>query len=251
MDKETEINPNSDDKDFGFPFAKVEPLDNPSHIEVNSTLVEENHKVVLESKETSAEPKINRVLIPFEPKEKPEEIKKNRISFLLTLVILILVVMSSMAYFLYYLPNQKELAETIPVTVDKKELPQMTPEIKVVEVPESEVDSLSIELTETTPSVSPTAPSVTSSGGNLIVVNTKEDISYYHLVIGSLPNERIAREEAQVFLENGKDIWLIFPSGDTKNYRLSVGKYSSFKAAAEALATAKADFNESTWILKY
>lgn len=250
MEKDSENNLNSADKDYGFPFVKVEPLQNPSQTEALIASGGEKQKLA-DPKVTMSEPVTKPASIPFEVKEKPEKIKNRRAPLLLSLILLILVVLSSMAYFLYYLPSQKETPKTAQAAEEKKESLQAAPEIETVDVPETVVDSLPAEVVETPFALVPAPTTPTSSGGKLIVLNAKEDVSFYHLVVASLPNERIAREEAQVFLEKGKDIWLIFPSGDTKNYRLSVGKYSSFKAAAEALAIAKADFNESTWILKY
>jgi len=249
MKKDPENTPNSDDKDYGFPFVKVEPFQNPLQNETFALSDEDKEKGSV-PKETSESSVVPPAAIQHKSKEKPKK-EKNRVPLLLSLVVLILVVLASMAYFLYYSPGQNGKTETAEVTEEKIETPQVEPQIEIENLPESVPDSLPAEVVETPPAVVPAPTTPTSSGGKLIVLNAKEDVSYYQLVVASLPNERIAREEAQVFLEKGKDIWLIFPSGDTKNYRLSVGKYSSFKAAAEALASAKADFNESTWILKY
>lgn len=250
MEKDSENKLNSADKDYGFPFVKVEPLQNPSQNEALIASRDEKQKLA-DPKERLNEQVYRPASIPFESKEKPERIKNSRITLLLSLIVLIFLVLASMAYFLYYLPGQKEIPKIDQIAEEKKESPQEAPELETVDVPETVADSLPAEVVETPSAVVPAPTTPSSPGGKLIVLNAKEDVSYYHLVVASLPNERIAREEAQVFLEKGKDIWLIFPSGDTKNYRLSVGKYSSFKTAAEALATAKADFNESTWILKY
>lgn len=251
MEKDPENIPDSADKDYGFPFVKVEPLSSPLQNETSAQLPEEKDKPA-EQIETFDKPVTKPTAIRFESKEKPESKKKSQVPLLFSLVLLILIVLASMAYFLYYLPIQEEEIQTAESTDIKMEEPQTLPEsVETEYVPEVSPDSLNAEVVETPPISAPSPTNASASGGQLIVLNAKEDIRYYHLVVASLPNERIAREEAQVFLDRGKDIWLIFPTGDTRNYRLSVGKYSSFKAASEALPTAKADFNESTWILKY
>ena len=250
MEKDSENNPNSADKDYGFPFVKAEPLKNSPHHEVSGQPENIKEKGSLQS-ESLAESGTVPTTIKFGSSEKLGNKKKSQAPLLLSLVFLIIIILASMAYFLYYLPLQSELPETPAIVEDKLEEPQIRPEV-IIEVPvESDNDSIGAEVMET-PAAEVQTPTIASpSGGNLLILNAKEDVRSYHLVVASLPNERIAREEAQVFLDKGKDIWLIFPSGDTRNYRLSVGKYSSFKTASEALAAAKADYNESTWILKY
>jgi hypothetical protein len=246
MEKDPENNPNSDDKDYGFPFIKVEPLQNPLPLEAVSKTeeVEKISEIIESLPEASAQPGH----IKFKTQEIPKRMKKNQVPLLFSLVLLILVVLASMAYFLYYLPEEKDAENTIQVT---EVLTNTPPENELEEVVELIPDSVATEVVET-PLTQVTTPSIDSAqSGKLIVLDGKDDVRHYHLVVASLPSERIAREEAQVFLNKGKDIWLIFPSGDTRNYRLSVGKYSSFQSATEDLAAAKADFNESTWILKY
>jgi cytoskeletal protein RodZ len=250
MEKDPENNPNSADKDYGFPFVKVDALQNPLQNEApaHSKDVKEKFEEELETKaENKSQPKS----IKFDSKEKTEKKKKSQVPLLFSLVFLIVIVLASMAYFLYFLPNQKEEIQIAQSSEEQTEEPQILSEnIEPEETFGTKSDSLPLEVVET-PAVEVPAPANSSLIGKLIVLDAKEAVSSYHLVVASLPNERIAREEAQVFLDKGKDIWLIFPSGDTKNYRLSVGKYGSFTAATEALAAAKADYNESTWILKY
>jgi hypothetical protein len=250
MEKEDPDNiPNSADKDYGFPFIKVEPLHNPVQNEETLNFHAEEKERNAEEKEAFTEIQAEPTPIKFESPEIPSRNRKSHVPLLFSLVLLILIILGSMAYFLYFLPG-KEIESNPAVSEEINEEPQIQPEVEIEEPEEAVVDSITLQATETLPAAVP-PPSAASTGGNLIVVDSKEDIRYYHLVVASLPNERIAREEAQVFLDKGKDIYLIFPTGDTRNYRLSVGKYSSFKAASEALPTAKADFNESTWILKY
>ncbi|MCH6198866.1 SPOR domain-containing protein [Aquiflexum sp. LQ15W] len=250
MEKDSENNLSSADKDYGFPFVKAEPLhsDVPQEISKPSGDITE---IATLQKEHLADQHSVATAIKFESAEIPERKKKSQVPLLFSLILLILIVLASMAYFLYYLPGQSEIVETPEITENKTEETQVQPEVEIEESAETLSDSIVSEVVET-PSPVVTSPAIVgSTGGKLIVLTAREESSNYHLVVASLPNERIAREEAQVFLDKGKDIWLIFPSGDTRNYRLSVGKYSSFKSATDALAAAKADFNESTWILKY
>jgi uncharacterized protein (UPF0333 family) len=251
MEKDPENNANSAEKDYGFPFVKVEPLSSPLQNEPSVQPKDEKARMVEQINIVDI-PVSDPTSIKFESKIIPESRKKSQVPLLFSLVFLIVIVLASMAYFLYYLPSQEEKSLTAEIIDMKTEEPQILPEtLETGNESESILDSLTTEAGESMTIQSEIPNTGFASLGTLIVLDGKEAVSSYHLVVASLPNERIAREEAQVFLDNGKDIYLIFPTGDTRNYRLSVGKYSSFKAASEALPTAKADFNESTWILKY
>jgi hypothetical protein len=250
MEKDSENNLSSADKDYGFPFVKAEPLHSDVAQEISKPSGDITEIEQLQKEYLANQPSVP-TAIKFESSEIPERKKKSQVPLLFGFILLILIVLASMAYFLYYLPGQSEIVETPEITENKTEETQVQPEVEIEESAETLSDSTFSEVVETPATVVPSPAFVGSTGGKLTVLTAKEESSNYHLVVASLPNERIAREEAQVFLDKGKDIWLIFPSGDTKNYRLSVGKYSSFKSATDALAAAKADFNESTWILKY
>jgi hypothetical protein len=250
MENDSENNLNSADKDYGFPFVKVETLQNTLSQEVShqSEDIKENEP---KKNEILEEPVSETTAIRFESPEIPERKKKSQVPLLFSLVLLILIVLASMAYFLYYLPGQSNVEEKAEIVENQVAEPQIQQEEEIDKPVEKLNDSIISEVEEI-PAPVVTEPAIASSStGKLNVLTAKEDMRYYHLIVASLPNEKIAREEAQVFLDKGKEIWLIFPSGDTRNYRLSVGKYSSFKSATDALAGAKADFNESTWILKY
>ena len=64
-------------------------------------------------------------------------------------------------------------------------------------------------------------------------------------------SERLAREEADKYLGLNKNTWIIFPYGDIRNYRIAVGKFDNIESATEAWETAKGEFGEAIWILKY
>lgn len=250
MENDSENTLNSADKDYGFPFVKVEPLQNTSSHEVShqSEDIRENEP---KKNEILAEPVSGTTDIKFVSPEIPENKKKSSAPLLFSLLLLIVIVLASMAYFLYYLPGQSSEEEKAEIVENKVADPKIQLEEEIDEPIETVLDSIVSEVEEI-PAPAVTEPASSSyTTGKLNVLTAKEEMRYYHLIVASLPNEKIAREEAQVFLDKGIEIWLIFPSGDTRNYRLSVGKYSSFKSATDALAGAKADFNESTWILKY
>jgi hypothetical protein len=96
-----------------------------------------------------------------------------------------------------------------------------------------------------------TAPAVTSLGGSINKVTQKASVPEYFIIVSSTGSEKVALEEAQKLIDNKNEVWVIYPYGETTNYRLAIGKYSALAEATEALAKIKADFDASIWILKY
>jgi hypothetical protein len=253
-EKEQEDLRRQEDKDYGFPFVDVKPL---SSTEIQKSEPSQSVEPVAESTIIESETAVPGSLsnpIHFERKETQ---KRNQTPLLVTLVFMLAVILAAMAYFLYYTPAEeavKEAAETQQPEALQEEEPVVdqvaedTLELQVPSTPEKAAEP----VRETAaPTVIQTQPAPTSAVGQLHLVESKGERPVYHLIVASLPNERIAREEAQVILNSGRDVWMIFPAGDTKNFRLSVGSFGSFKSASEALIQAKIDFGESTWILKH
>jgi hypothetical protein len=92
------------------------------------------------------------------------------------------------------------------------------------------------------------APTAT---GNLIRIESKAERPQYFIIVGSLPNEKLAIEEAAVYFGRSPEIYLILPYDGGTNYRLAIGKFGSFKTAAEELEKIKSQYTEALWILKY
>lgn len=243
-----------EDKDYGFPFVDVRPL---SSTENQKSEPSQSADPVAESATIEPETSVPGSLsnpIHFERKETQ---KRNQTPLLITLVFMLAVILAAMAYFLYYIPAEetvKEVTETQkPEAMQEAEpvVDEVAADTVVLEVPLTlENEEEPVKEADAAP-VTQTQPAPTGAVGQLHLVESKGERPIYHLIVASLPNERIAREEAQVFLNSGRDVWMIFPVGDTKNFRLSVGSFGSFKSASEALPQAKNDFGESTWILKY
>ena len=71
------------------------------------------------------------------------------------------------------------------------------------------------------------------------------------MIVASSPDKTSARIEAQKFMDQGKTVWIIFPSEEPGNYRIAVGKYKDYNSASKALEKAKIEMIESAWILQY
>lgn len=254
-EREQEALRGKEDKDYGFPFVEVKPLASAESQRSNPSqpLNADPEDSTRPEKDTTVPGSLSNP-IHF---ERNEIRKRNQTPLLVTLVFMLAVILAVMAYFLYYSPpSESSIKETTAM------LPETSPEPEPV-VEETQSDSIAEELPSTPVEVEEALPEATvpptvqsntlPSGaiGKLHLVEAKGERATYHLIIASLPNERIAKAEAQVILDKGRDVWMIFPTGDTKNYRLSVGSFGSFKSASEALPQAKNDHGESTWILKY
>ncbi len=232
----SENNKMAGDKDYGFPFVEVKPL-------------QAKAKHTFEKEVIPALPKTE-ISKPLEIKSLTEsslltgrKTRKNQSPLLLSLLFLIVIILGAMAYFLYLVPGQEEYVEPLLSTTENA---QEEPPTALENDDNPEASTPITDSNETDdPSSNPTGT------GELIIVNAKGPQAVWFIIAGSLPNERLAREEAQELLNKGVDVWLISPYGDTRNYRLSVGRYESFQSATEALEKTKVEFGESLWILKY
>jgi hypothetical protein len=90
-----------------------------------------------------------------------------------------------------------------------------------------------------------------TSTKTLIRVENKSDRPQYFIVVGSLPNERMAISESEQYMDRASSIYIIIPYEDVKNYRLAIGSFTSFRKASEELETVKDQYTEALWILKY
>lgn len=90
-----------------------------------------------------------------------------------------------------------------------------------------------------------------TASGNLIRIESKAERPQYFIIVGSLPNEKLAIEEASQYFGRSAEIYLISPYDGGRNYRLALSKFGSFKAAAEKLEEIKSQYTEELWILKY
>ncbi|MGM0946112.1 MAG: hypothetical protein ACQEW9_13085 [Bacteroidota bacterium] len=126
------------------------------------------------------------------------------------------------------LAEEEEMAESEPVEV-KEEIP-------IAESSTNEESGTTIEQVST---------------GSLIRVESKATRPQYFIVVGSLPNERLAIQESSQYYDRVEELFLISPYDDVPNYRLAIGKFTSFTQANNELEQVKDQYTEALWILKY
>jgi hypothetical protein len=115
-----------------------------------------------------------------------------------------------------------------------------------------EIISDSISSVAPAPALAQTGTTIASSvSGTLVRVEEKADRAQFYIIVGSLPNEAMALEEANQYLDRAEIVYLITPYEDVTNYRLAIGTSRGWTAINEELARIKDQYTEDLWILKY
>ncbi len=281
--KDSENRQWTDPKDFGLPYVEIKPL--PSKVEEpkakleipSAPEVKKEQKQALAStssqeKEPIGSEKIGEVPTsePFKPKPKAEKkpasktpipTAKKSNTWVWVVVVLAMAVVSVIVWQLMGSGQLTEPKSDQPIVENKpaETSPVIpTPSEEITATEESQIavnqDSIAV-INNSNPNISkPTESGTTianSVPGTIVRIDSKADRPQYFIVVGSLPNERLALDEAKNYQGKAAEIFLIAPYEESRNYRLAVGKYSSFKSAAEDLERIKSNYSESLWILKY
>ncbi|WP_075351029.1 SPOR domain-containing protein [Algoriphagus marinus] len=255
----------SDPKDYGLPYVEISPLKSGAPVESKGPEETEEH-IVSEELETivTHQVPIEPIIIPIAEDKSPKTIpnkpseaaKKSSSSWIwvvLTIAVgIILVIIWQMS------STVSEPAEVVakasnqmPTVVEENPINNNTNTgIQEVENQDPIVDSTnSATVTLEKPE---TGTTIDYKGeGTLVRIESKADRPTYFIVVGSLPNERLALEEYPQYSNRASTVYLILPYDDVKNYRLAIGSFSSFTKANEELERIKGDYTEALWILKY
>jgi uncharacterized protein (UPF0333 family) len=244
------------ESNYGFPFVEVTPLEN-----TNKKKASVNKEPIIEN----APPKAEKEPISIKESIKPAPMvkkKRSQLPLQFSLVMLILIILSVMAYFLYFIPEgegDQEALEMVPQKIEPEKLAveEREPELLIeprAEDPESiqEEESKGEENLGVKSELSAAPAPVASISGGINKVTQKATVPEYFIIVSSTASEKVALEQAQELINNNNnEVWVIYPYGETTNYRLAIGKYSALAEATEALEKRKADFDASIWILKY
>lgn len=249
---ENDNRPNIDDRDYGFPFVEVTPLVSNVIADKKGTVESDTRSKTISEvdgpKNTeNSKPLVSSIKIKSDKKSSGR--KKSQLPLLMSLVFLIVIILGAIAYFLYYLPEtEKSLQSSSPTSSEEMIAEELVSDNFEEPYIEDEIEDSIPEIVIDVPAVTSTVEAVTAE---IIVVDRRGEIPYYNVIIASSPNERIARTEAQKIIDKGRSVWIIFPFGNTNNYRISVGRYEDLESATKAMEVAKVELNESSWILKY
>lgn len=273
-DKDSEKKQWTDPKDYGLPFVEITPIrvkakpvveeapkvitepevqpeaTAPLAVEHTSKPVSEEKKEEKKSEKQVQSPSINR----------PAESKKSSV-WVWAVVLIGLGIVSVIIWQIQSQLNpsspenpgektEESIAENQPITT------QVAPETTPSEQNQPTVNQDSItSIINSNPNISKPAETGTtianSVTGNLIRIESKTERPQYFIIVGSLPSEKLAIEEATVYFGRTSDVYMIMPYEGVSNYRLAIGKFGSFKTAAEELEKIKSQYSEALWILKY
>lgn len=272
-----------DPKDFGLPYVEVKPID-PQHKneQVNvvsvkdestpevapvATVEKEEGKVSDSKQETKAERIVEETTSKevAETKEVPKKetvqpVPKKSNSWVGVIIVLAILVISVIVWQLMgSQPTVSDNAASNPIQESSNSVTE-TASSAVENTPAEEIqvtdnqDSIpksnsSLEEPTKTPQ---TGTTIDRTGiDTLIRVEGRAERPQYYIVVGSLPNERMAISESAQYLKRASSVYLILPYEDVKNYRLAIGQFTSFRKASEELDQIKEQYTEALWILKY
>ncbi len=276
--KDSEPKQWTDPKDYGLPFVEIVPLPGKSisvakeakpnlkteekieqesaqriisePVELQSEAVVAKSEVIESAPVSAEKPSSN------QPKLTEKSTKWVGPVILIGLGIIAVIVWQLMAE-MNSGPSKIE-TETFEETVaEKPEIGQVIEqESTPTEQNESPVNQDSIKvINNSNPNISKPAETGTTIAnigqGKLIRIESKAERPQYFIVVGSLPNETLAIEEANQYFSKSAEIYLISPEEGSRNYRLALSKFASFRLAAEELERIKSQYSEELWILKY
>ncbi|MCH7409833.1 hypothetical protein MM239_10540 [Belliella sp. DSM 111904] len=260
-----------EDKDFGFPFVEVLPLEEveePKKSVIANEIIDEPAQndepaeVTLEdSQEVSEEKKPviakeNIVLaapVVVQPsktvnKELPKKNKGAGVYVILSLFVVL--ILASMGYFFYYLPEieknqeREDLISTSEIDGSTLETSNETEDVTGEELPAQD-DSIEDTDIDNVENASQANEPV------LTLIESREASPRYFIVVGSVLTESHARREAEKYLQDGYDTWIVRPYGDIRNFRIAIGQFESLEASTPDWEAAKQVYGKEIWILKY
>ncbi|SNS14240.1 hypothetical protein SAMN06295967_10439 [Belliella buryatensis] len=262
------------DKDFGFPFVDVVPLEVHAVNENITEKIEETQKApFVEEVEPTIEEefKASNSSKSDQPQEieevitttKPIEIKRqdrtiatkerkssNKTPIFLSLTLLVLILLGAMAYFLYYLPEYGEPKEQLTEESSRSAIIEESVTPSAIEPVDDDAVASEEILKERTTEVA-AAEVVENQAPALTLIQSREGNPRYFIIVGSVVNENFARREAEKYLNDGYDTWIVFPYGDIRNFRVAIGQFESLEAATPDWEAAKKVYGNEIWILKY
>lgn len=273
--KDSDKNQWTDPKDYGLPFVEIIPIRAKSipveEVVALPNLVTEVEPKVEPSIPDEIEEKTDSILAetPISVKEKtvapkpvsPIEPAKKPTSWVWLVLVLGLAIV---AFIIWQIQSQS----TSPAKVEQPAISEESSGVETSETisiePESTTanqsqaainqDSIQV-INNSNPNISKPAETGTTianvATGNLIRVESKAERPQYFIIVGSLPNEKLAIEEANQYFSKSSEIYLISPEEGSRNYRLALSKFGSFRLAAEELEQIKSQYTEELWILKY
>ncbi|WP_187176763.1 SPOR domain-containing protein [Algoriphagus sp. AK58] len=266
--KDTDTRAWSDPKDYGLPFVEITPLNPQPSLPKEKQEVKKAVPVQVENKVEQAEkepipvsedkPKVDPTKVKDQPKPKVEKKAKSN-AWVWVVVFMALAVLGVIVWQLQLTqidstsqPVESDRKEDFSTQSDVPAQPELTPSEETL-IAENQ-DSITT-INNSNPNISKPAETGTTIAntvsGNLIRIESKSDKVRYFIVVSSLPKEQLALEIAAKFAGKTPELYLITPYESSPNYRVAIGKFDTWKAAADEVARIKSQYSEDLWILNY
>ncbi|WP_026951542.1 SPOR domain-containing protein [Algoriphagus mannitolivorans] len=270
--KDSDKNQWKDPKDFGLPWVEVKPIkDIPAEGKAKEEKPEKTDlpEEVRESVSAAVPVVSEAPKKKSQPKEKPvpqpishtSTVEKSSNTWAWIVAVLAIGIVGVILWQMQKqtseesLPVKAEIQPEVPV-IQPAEIQDSTAQVASIGISQDSVNQESIEknspanlnISKPVESGTTIAQSVK---GNLIRIENQTERPQYFIVVGSLPSEQDAMKLAPGYQARVPEVFLIYPYAESSNYRLAIGKFTSFRKAAEELERIKSQYTEELWILKY
>ena len=259
-DKTTESKHWTDPKDYGLPYVEIVPLSQTSVSKKEEEtaapidVAAVKKKTIQSVKPSFVEEEIN---VASQPKVEGKKANNSWvwIAALLALAVVIVIIWQMNKS---VVPNQ-DTEELVSGSIEGLAAEE-NDAVALNSTPgeETQLTENQSTITDSITSVAPAAESVQTGttiasrvSGTLVRVTEKAERPQFYIIVGSLPNEALALEEAEKYKKRAETVYLIMPYEDVTNYRLAIGTSSGWTAINEELARVKEQYTEDLWILKY
>lgn len=249
-----------DPKDYGLPFVEVVRLtqaitpqkDEHTALPINVAEVKKRTIQTLKPALVQAEKGAR-------PENKIEQSKSNNswiwIAALLTLAVVVVIIWQMNKSIIPPSDSGEIVSESI-VGLASQENDEIT--FNSAPTEETQVSDIQTNISDSVSSVLPTTESAQTGttiasrvSGTLVRVSEKASRPQFYIIVGSLPNEAMALEEANKYMDRAKTLYLILPYEEATNYRLAISTSTGWTTINKELAEVKDQYTEDLWILKY
>lgn len=266
--KDTDTREWSDPKDYGLPFVEITPIKPQQVIQKEKQEVNQKEPVISEKKlvepfkESIAiaedKPKTESAKTKEFPKPKIEKKEKSN-AWVWIVVVLALGVLGVIVWQLQITRSEVSPTQTSSAKPEEKMVENQPAPFVETTATDTAVSAGNQEaitsINNSNPNLSKPAETGTTIAntvkGNLIRIESKAEKVRYFIVVASLPNEQLALELAENFSGKSQERFLITPYESSPNYRIAIGKFDTWKAAADEVARIKSQYSEDLWILNY
>lgn len=266
--KDTDTREWSDPKDYGLPFVEITPIKPQQVIQKKKQEVIEKEPFVSEKKSVEPvkepiaiaedKPKTESAKTKEFPKPKIEKKEKSN-AWVWIVVVLALGVLAVIMWQLQLTESEVSPTQTSSAKPEEKMVENQPAPLVETTATDTAVSAGNQEaitsINNSNPNLSKPAETGTTIAntvnGNLIRIESKAEKVRYFIVVASLPNEQLALELAENFSGKSQERFLITPYESSPNYRIAIGKFDTWKAAADEVARIKSQYSEDLWILNY